>query len=120
MSIKSVSQMNQILKSGDMKSWTNKVGRDLELGLPTQTESLNDVGDVKGKNFGDFLIDSLNKVNSLQVEANDAIQKIASGESKNVADTLIAVERADMAFKTMNQIRHKVIDAYKEIMKMQI
>jgi flagellar hook-basal body complex protein FliE len=49
-----------------------------------------------------------------------AVQKLASGESKNLHETLLAVERAEIAFKTMNQIRGKVIDAYKEIMKMQV
>ena len=33
---------------------------------------------------------------------------------------MLAVEKADIAFKTMNQVRTKVIDAYKEIMRMQV
>ena len=48
------------------------------------------------------------------------MQKLASGESKNLHETLLAVEKADIAFRQMNQIRMKVIDAYKEIMKMQM
>jgi flagellar hook-basal body complex protein FliE len=48
------------------------------------------------------------------------MQKIASGESKNLHETLLAVERAEIAFKTMNQVRSKVLEAYKEIMRTQI
>ena len=35
-------------------------------------------------------------------------------------ETLLAVEKADIAFKAMNQIRLKVLDAYKEVMRMQV
>ena len=67
-----------------------------------------------------FLQDSIGKVNSLQTEANVAMEQLASGESQNLHETLLAVEKADIAFRTMNQVRTKVIDAYREIMKMQI
>ena len=73
-----------------------------------------------GKSFGDFLADSISKVNNLQQDKDIAIQRLASGESKNIHETLLAVEKADLAFKQMNQIRQKVIDAYREIMKMQV
>ena len=72
------------------------------------------------QSFGDFLASSIAKVNGLQQDADTAMQRLASGESKNLHETLLAVERADIAFKQMNQIRMKVIDAYKEIMKMQV
>jgi len=72
------------------------------------------------KNFLDMVANSITEVNDLQQEANKAIQKLVSGESKNIQETMIAVEKADMAFKTMNQIRMKVLDAYREVMKMQV
>ena len=59
-------------------------------------------------------------MNGLQKEANVAIEKLATGESKDIASTMLAVEKAEIAFKAMNQIRMKVIDAYQEIMRMQI
>jgi flagellar hook-basal body complex protein FliE len=72
------------------------------------------------KSFSDFLTESISKVNTLQQDADVAMQRLASGESKNLHETLLAVERADIAFKQMNQVRLKVIDAYKEIMRMQV
>ena len=63
---------------------------------------------------------SIAELNAMQTEANVAMEKLASGESQNLHETLLAVEKADIAFRTMNQVRTKVIDAYREIMKMQI
>lgn len=72
------------------------------------------------KSFGQFLAESVSQTNELQKEANVAIEKLVSGQSNNIQDTLIKVEQADTAFKMMNQIRMKVLDAYKEMMRMQI
>lgn len=75
---------------------------------------------MKGKSFGKILTEKITEVNDVQIEANHAIEKLVSGRSKNIHETMIAVEKAEIAFKMMNQIRLKVIDAYKEIMKMQV
>ena len=119
MAINSVGGMNQILKQFDAKDWTKSAkveGFNVDdfssLEMPSASSSR--------ESFAEMLSKSLAEVNSLQVEANTAMQKIASGESKNIAETMIAVEKAEIAFKSMNQIRMKVIDAYKEVMRMQI
>jgi flagellar hook-basal body complex protein FliE len=59
-------------------------------------------------------------VNSLQNKANESIQRLVTGENKNIHETMLTVEKAEIAFKTMNQIRQKVLDAYREVMKMQV
>ncbi len=121
MAINGYGQMQNTLKSYNVNNWTKSV----ELGNKVDFKQFP--GDQAGvdkaqgtKTFGEFLTDSVSKVNNLQVEANTAMQKLASGESKNLHETLLAVEKADIAFRTMNQVRSKVIDAYKEIMKMQV
>jgi flagellar hook-basal body complex protein FliE len=119
MGLKSVSQLSHMIQNDkNVKSWSNKAEKNLELGLPQNIEQMS--GSKGVETFGDFLTNSLAEVNKLQVTANEAVQKLASGESKNVHETLLAVERADIAFRTLNQIRGKVIDAYKEIMRMQV
>jgi len=72
------------------------------------------------RSFSDMLAEYVANVNSLQKEADDAMQRLATGKSKNIHETMLAVEQADIAFRSMNQIRSKVLDAYKEIMRMQI
>ncbi len=118
--IKNYGQMQNTLKNYNMKNWSKSV----EIGnrIDIKNQPFNpEVGQTgESKSFGEFLVDSVSKVNNLQQDANVAMEKLASGQSKNLHETLLAVEKADIAFKTMNQVRSKVIDAYREIMKMQI
>ena len=119
MSIKDISSFQQTLGNADSKGWSQKVDNDFGNGF--NIEGAPTVGEPGGaKSFGDFLQDSIGKVNALQTDANVAMEKLASGDSQNLHETLLAVEKADIAFRTMNQVRTKVIDAYREIMKMQI
>jgi len=120
MSIKDISSFQKTLGNADAKGWSRSVDNNFD-GGNFKIEGAPSVGGTEGaKSFGDFLQDSIGKVNSLQTEANVAMEKLASGESQNLHETLLAVEKADIAFRTMNQVRTKVIDAYREIMKMQI
>ena len=113
--IKNIGEMSQNFKTHGAKEWMGQSSA-----LEGSIGSL-DVSDVNGpKSFGDFLQDSIGKVNQLQNEADVAVQKLASGESKDLHGTLLTVEKAEIAFKMMNQVRTKVIDAYKEIMRMQV
>lgn len=121
MSIETISGMNRILNNYDAKEWT----KSAELGaLPELDTNLLSGDAFKGheakRSFSEMLTDSLTEVNGLQKEADTAIQKLVTGESKNLHETMLAVEKAQIAFKTMNQIRHKVIDAYREVMRMQV
>ncbi len=75
-------------------------------------------GDVKS--FADTLKDAVGSVNEMSHEANTQIQKLATGETKNIPEVLIASEKASVAFKLMLQVRNKIIDAYQEVMKMQV
>lgn len=118
MAINSFSQMSNTLKNYDVKNWSKSIELGNKMDFKGDFPELNEAKSTKS--FGDFLSDSVAKVNGLQQDADVAMQKLASGESKNLHETLLAVERADIAFKQMNQVRMKVIDAYKEIMKMQV
>jgi flagellar hook-basal body complex protein FliE len=113
--IKTVSGIKTTIDTAAVEDWSKSVelrGMGLE---PNGFEA-----DKVSKTFGDFLKESISDVNTLQVEANQAMERLASGESKNLHETLLAVEKAEIAFKTMNQVRTKVIEAYREIMKMQV
>ena len=72
------------------------------------------------KSFADTLTDAVGKVNELSKEADVQMQKLATGETKNVAEVMISTEKASVAFKMLTQVRNKIIDAYQEIMKMQV
>jgi flagellar hook-basal body complex protein FliE len=59
-------------------------------------------------------------VNQDQVQADRAIKELVAGRGKNIHETMLAVERADTSLKLMMQVRNKVLDAYREIMRMQV
>ncbi|OUR97449.1 flagellar hook-basal body complex protein FliE [Halobacteriovorax marinus] len=110
-----------MLNSYSSKDWTKSAELDAAKNLNFNELSIDSVEGAHGKqSFGDMLASSVSQVNNLQKDANTAIQKLVTGESKNLHETMLAVEKADIAFKSMNQIRTKVIDAYKEIMRMQV
>ena len=126
MAIESVRGSTNIIKNGEMDKWNSlkSLNRSGE-GNGVDGLNLDDI-DFKGlvqespESFGEFLASSMAKVNQMQQNANVAMQKLATGKSEDVAATMLMVEEASIAFKTMNQIRMKVIDAYKEVMKMQV
>ena len=70
--------------------------------------------------FKNALLDSLKQVNSMQQEANRAVENLMTGGSSNPAEVLTAVQKADVAFRMMMQVRNKVVQAYQEIKDIQI
>ncbi len=74
----------------------------------------------EGKGFAETLQEAVGNVNEMQVNADKQVQNLVTGRTDNVADVMIASEKADIALKLMVQVRNKIIDAYQEIMKMQV
>jgi len=70
--------------------------------------------------FSTVLKDSINKVNTLQTDADKAIEGLASGQVNNVHETMIAIEKANLSFNMMLQVRNKLLSAYEEVMRMQV
>jgi flagellar hook-basal body complex protein FliE len=69
--------------------------------------------------FGNMLAQSLNEVNRLHLAADEAVENLAAGKQKNIHETMIAMEKADVAFQLLMQVRNKIIAAYETIMRMQ-
>lgn len=122
MPIENIGSMNSILNSYNAKDWASsaKISDVNALDFDKLSADLNPQGAGNKGSFAEVLTNSIAQVNNLQHEANIAVQKLATGESKNLHETMLAVEQAELAFKKMNQIRLKVIDAYREVMRMQI
>lgn len=74
---------------------------------------------VEGPSFGDVLKESINKVDSLQKESDKAIQDLASGAG-DVHNAMIAMEKANISFQMMMQVRNKIVSAYEEVMRTQV
>ncbi len=123
MSIQTVGGIQEILGKYDSKAWSKSAelsGID-DFQWSKELEGVNPKSGVENKaTFGEFLANSIGEVNSLQHKANESIQRLVTGENKNLHETMLTVEKAEIAFKTMNQVRQKVLDAYREVMKMQV
>lgn len=70
--------------------------------------------------FDTCLKEALDEVNRLQIEAEDYKKLLATGEIDNLHDVMIAAEKANISLQLTMSIRNKVVDAYREIMRMQI
>jgi len=80
----------------------------------------DNVDNNKMLNFGDMLNNAINSVNDLQIESRNLGLDLAVGKTDNIHEVVIAGEKADVAFQLMMQVRNKIMDAYSEIMRMQI
>src|SRR4051794_23722961 len=121
----SVENLNKIVQSGDVeKLFTgtmNNVVSESRVEKEMQSEGLKpQAPQMNGKNFSDILRDSVEKVNLYQTQADTAIKELVAGRNKNIHETMLTVERADTSLKLMMQVRNKILDAYREIMRMQV
>ena len=75
---------------------------------------------AEGQSFADYLQEQLGEVNELQTQADSSINALATGQSDDVHATMIAMQKADVSFRLLMAVRNKLLDAYDEVMRMQI
>ena len=93
----------------------------LTVGASGTTRPVNPpAGTQAGQGFGSLLEDSIGEVNKLQNEADQAVEALTAGRSTDVHNTMIALQKADVSFRLLMQIRNKVVSAYETVMRMQI
>ncbi len=96
----------------------------MQIGGTSQSESKTSGASqnpaANGVSFAQTLENAVHSVNDLQKNANRAMENLAAGKTDNIADVMIATEKADIALKLMVQVRNKMIDAYQEVMRMQV
>jgi len=71
-------------------------------------------------NFKALLLDALHKVNQQQIVAEQLNEQLALGQVENMHDVMIASEKAGLSLQLVIQVRNRVVEAYQEIMRMQI
>lgn len=79
-----------------------------------QTETTN------GQSFADYLQNALNQVNQDQLNAEALTKALATGEVEDLHQVMIASQQAMLSLQLTIQIRNKVVEAYQEIMRMQL
>ncbi|MDW7674460.1 MAG: flagellar hook-basal body complex protein FliE [Bacillota bacterium] len=70
--------------------------------------------------FDDFFKDAINNLNKLHIEADELTTKLVTGEITDLHQVMIASEKAGIALQFAIQVRNKLVEAYQEIMRMQM
>lgn len=73
-----------------------------------------------GEAFSKMLSSTIAQVNQADNQGNQAIEKLHTGEAKNLHEVMLAVEEADLSIRMLVQMRNKALEAYNQIMQMQI
>jgi flagellar hook-basal body complex protein FliE len=87
---------------------------------PVAPSATAEMRTAEGQTFGDLLTESINQVNQMQIETDEAMKRLASGESGNVHETLLAMQKAEISMRMLVEVRSKLVGAYQEIMRMQV
>ena len=91
----------------------NSVG-NVQAQVPTLKQS------EKPNNFAALMQHYVQQTNQETKAANEAAVDLAMGKSNNVSETLLAIQKADLSFQLMVGVRNKLVDAYREVMRMQV
>ena len=75
---------------------------------------------TSGSTFADTMKQYLSEVSQLQSEASGQVEKLVTGQSDDLAGVMTAMEKSDLAFRTLLTIRTKLMDAYNELRNMQM
>ncbi len=70
--------------------------------------------------FKDMLFDSIKQVNTMQLDADQAVEQMFTGGDVNPAEVLTAVQKADLAFRLTMQMRNKLMEVYQEVRDIRI
>lgn len=98
----------------------NSVSSIQSTGSMPLASPLKTPGGDSGASFKEMLVGSIKEVNSMQVQADQAVEALFTGEDINPAEVLTAVQKADLAFRLTMQMRNKAMDVYREIRDIRI
>ena len=88
--------------------------------LPKPDEARLKTVETAGSPFSDYIRQSLEDVNSRMLDADQAIDDLVTGKNQDIHNTMISMQKADISFELVMQIRNKIVAAYDEIRKMSI
>lgn len=95
----------------------SEISNNLGLGKVAQGQ---DVKAASGDSFASMLKNAIGEVNQSQVNAYDSMEGIATGKVANLQEAVQRIEEAELSLKLALEVKTKALNAYKEIMKMQV
>jgi flagellar hook-basal body complex protein FliE len=88
--------------------------------IPTRAPAAPAPAQSQGKDFHSHLKNALGEVNDLKQQADQAIRQLVGEGKGDLQETIVAMEKADVSFRLMMQIRNKILEAYQEVVRMQV
>lgn len=70
--------------------------------------------------FSNMLQSAFNNVNEMQLQGDEAVRQMVSGENTDIHNTMITLQKAEISFELMMQVRNKIVAAYEQIRTMQM
>jgi flagellar hook-basal body complex protein FliE len=93
----------------------------LPISAPILPGSIRPVGEPSaGNGFQDVFASAIGQVESMGQDASASVQRFLAGDGEDLHTTVLATQRAELAFEMFQQVRNKVVSAYQEIMRMQM
>jgi len=87
--------------------------------VPLQQHDTSEVASVTGS-FSEMVKNGIEQVNGALTEGDNAIKALHTGQAQSLHEVIIAVEQADISLRMFVQMRNKALQAYEEIMRLQI
>jgi flagellar hook-basal body complex protein FliE len=87
---------------------------------PVTTPGVSSATKAGGQTFADLLSNATSEVQSRQQQAGESIDSFLRGENTDVHQVAMDMQKADLSFELMLEVRNKVVQAYQEIMRSQI
>jgi flagellar hook-basal body complex protein FliE len=92
-----------------------------KLAAPQQSNAApNNAAPANGPAFKDVLLKSLDEVNAAQVEATKAVEDLKTGQSTDVEGVILATQKADNAFRMLQSLRNRMMEAYDEVKQVRV
>jgi flagellar hook-basal body complex protein FliE len=70
--------------------------------------------------FGKVLGEAVARTEALQDKAQAMTKSLATGETKSLHEVMISMTEAELSFKMMMEVRNRLLEAYQEVMRMQV
>jgi flagellar hook-basal body complex protein FliE len=79
-----------------------------------------EIAEIDGKSFSDMVQDAIESVDQAQKTADQNVENVLMGRTDNIHDVMISMEKAQLSFQLMMEVRNKAVETYQELSRMQI
>lgn len=87
--------------------------------IPEIQSALN-IPAANPSNFSDWLSQQITVTNNQIIQADDGVRRLALGEADNLHQVMMQLEKAKLSFELIMQVRNKLLEAYQDVMRMQL